>query len=328
MFLSFWKLIRVLSWSLKGWFRTIISYYSIVEWGLILILPILINVAFLTLLERKLLRFRQIRVGPIKVGGFGLLQPFADVVKLFINSFTLISIVVSSRFLMAPSLALILALILPLVLPLRGSRIRWEFSFLLLLTILSLNIYPLLLSGWASRRKYAFIGGLRGVAQTISYEIRLAFLVMSLFVLSCVRRFSREELGVNYISFYPLMGLWAVSCVAELNRTPFDFSEGESELVSGFNIEYGSVKFALIFMAEYAIILTLRLLRAVLLLGVKFLRVKVVIAGLILRRVVIWLRATLPRYRYDLLMNLAWKTLLPWRIGITQVVRGLALWLI
>ena len=176
-----------------------------------------------------------------------------------------------------------------------------------MLIILRLNIYPLLLAGWSSNRKYALIGGLRGVSQTISYEIRLAFLTIGLFLEIGELRLRLGHVGESgrTLWVFPLLALWALSCVAELNRTPFDFSEGESELVSGFNIEYGAVKFAILFIAEYAMIFRLSLLTRLLVASRHQLRRVVVVGGVLLASVVIWLRATYPRYRYDLLINLA-----------------------
>ena len=296
------------------------------EWLLRILVPILVNVAFLTLLERKLLSFRQARVGPNKVGGYGLLQPFADVVKLFGKGFTLISIVVPRLFLLAPFLRLVLALLFPIVLGLKERGVIWEYSVLYLLIVLRLNIYPLLLAGWSSNRKYALVGGLRGVSQTISYEIRLAFLALRLFIEIGKFRLGSTSVALRLIWSYPLLILWFLSCVAELNRTPFDFAEGESELVSGFNIEFGSVKFALIFIAEYAIILSLSLLSASLLVSNQSLRIEMVCLGVIIARLVISFRATYPRYRYDLLIELAWKRLLPWRLGLVELTLCFNVW--
>jgi len=181
-----------------------------------------------------------------------------------------------------------------------------------------------LCAGWGSNRKYAVLGGLRAAAQTISYEIRLAFLIISVLTFNTVASF--KHLALNYsLSFMaaPLLlvvGPWLISCVAELNRTPFDFAEGESELVSGFNVEYGSIKFALIFIAEYGIIYILALLTSFtfFLPGHEIHRLGAFL-GVAFMFCVIWLRTTLPRFRYDLLIELAWKTLLPARLGLSQI---------
>jgi len=178
-----------------------------------------------------------------------------------------------------------------------------------------LGLYPLLLAGWSSNRKYALIGALRGIAQTISYEIRLALLLFRFLIL--FPRLNLKEIFINqekfriFILALPLFIFWFISCVAETNRTPFDFAEGESELVSGFNIEYGAGGFALIFMAEYARILFLRLLTRILLGFSRISYIEVIIIITSFAFIWIWARATLPRYRYDKLINLAWKTILP-----------------
>ena len=281
-------------------------------------IAVLINVAIYTLLERKVLGLRQIRKGPNKLTLIGLTQPFADAIKLFTKKFIPPFIVNKYIFFLRPSLAFFLALFLWRVIP--GPSRVWssQASVVVLLTLFRLNIYPLLLAGWSSNRKFSIIGALRGVAQTISYEISLT--VVAITPLVAAKSLSincwREVIFRSFVlTFVPLLTLWVISCVAETNRTPFDFSEGESELVSGFNIEYGAFGFALLFIAEYAVIILFSSLTSSFITGRPFSVLGVVT---ILRIIIFWLwiRATYPRHRYDLLINFAWKIILPLRLGI------------
>lgn len=278
------------------------------------IVPVLVNVAFFTLLERKILGLRQARKGPNKVRLNGWLQPFADAIKLFIKEVRPPSAVNPRLFLLAPGTIIFLALSLWALIPFLSQPISYYFSVLLILLLLGAGLYPLILAGWASNRKYAVLGAIRGVAQTISYEISLALIIFSYLVLAKkIELRGWLTLAILPIPLFitcPLIILWLISCVAETNRTPFDFAEGESELVSGFNIEYGAGGFALIFIAEYAIILLFRFIRACVIRGHKTSRLT---WGLILVVAFwwVWIRATLPRHRYDLLIRLAWKSLLP-----------------
>lgn len=282
----------------------------------------LLNVAFLTLIERKVLGIRQIRVGPNKIGAWGVLQPAADAVKLFTNRLSTLGPMNKLVYFGRPVLRLFLTLsFLILISPAKGG-LAPTCGVLLLIILLRLNIYPLIGAGWGSGRKYARLGGLRGIAQTIAYEISLAFLCLAIFSLWRRRRLllSSHPGGLNrlFILIRPVFIIWRVTCVAELNRTPFDFAEGESELVSGFNVEYGSVKFAIIFIAEYGIIYFFRVLRWFLFRGARIFSVVTILGGVLLSRVTIWIRATLPRFRYDLLIALTWKKILPLSLGICQ----------
>jgi len=287
------------------------------------VLVVLVNVAFLTLLERKVLGFRQIRVGPNKVGAWGLLQPAADAVKLFTNRLSFLGPINKAAYYGSPMLSLFLTLVIIVLISPRAGGLTIRHGLLFFIILLRLNIYPLMGAGWASGRKYARLGGLRGVAQTVAYEIRLAFLCLRVFSLwgrrRVILRNAPKAQSIIALFVLPVFVLWAVTCTAELNRTPFDFAEGESELVSGFNVEYGSVKFAIIFIAEYGIIYFFRVLTWSLFTSSALNSSGVLIGGVRLRAVVIWLRATLPRFRYDLLMALTWKKVLPWRLGLCQL---------
>nr|QWS05584.1 NADH dehydrogenase subunit 1 [Melanocharis nigra] len=286
------------------------------------ILPILIAVAFLTLVERKMLSYMQGRKGPNIVGPFGLLQPLADGVKLFIKEPIRPSTSSPILFLLTPVLALLLAISIWTPLPLPFSLADLNLGLLFLLTMSSLAVYSILWSGWASNSKYALIGALRAVAQTISYEVTLAIILLSVIILS--GNYTLSTLAVTqeplYLIFacWPLAMMWYVSTLAETNRAPFDLTEGESELVSGFNVEYAAGPFALFFLAEYANIMLMNTMTVILFLNPSMLNLpqelySVVLATkvLLLTAGFLWVRASYPRFRYDQLMHLLWKNFLP-----------------
>ena len=219
------------------------------------------------------------------------------------------------QYISAPTCRLFIVLITYRVFPLRDHLFSLRIGVLFFYIIVSINIYPVLISGWASNRKYALIGALRSIAQTVSYEVRLA-LILIFFLTLRARINLFAIMGLNrlwwkFTLFAPMCIIWLISCLAETNRTPFDFAEGESELVSGFNIEYGRLGFALLFMAEYARIILISILFSVLFLANSTLRVTLYISRTFLMFVWVWFRTTFPRYRYDKLINLAWKTYLP-----------------
>nr|QLA48774.1 NADH dehydrogenase subunit 1 [Arborophila atrogularis] len=304
-------------------------------------LPILIAVAFLTLVERKILSYMQARKGPNIVGPFGLLQPIADGVKLFIKEPIRPSTSSPFLFIMTPILALLLALTIWIPLPLPFPLADLNLGLLFLLAMSSLTVYSLLWSGWASNSKYALIGALRAVAQTISYEVTLAIILLSTIVLSGNYTLSTltatQEPIYLLLPSWPLTMMWFISTLAETNRAPFDLTEGESELVSGFNVEYAAGPFALFFLAEYANIMLMNTLTTILFLNPSFLSpptelFPVVLSTkvLLLSSTFLWIRASYPRFRYDQLMHLLWKNFLPltlamclWHVSMSISYAGL-----
>nr|ABK35737.1 NADH dehydrogenase subunit 1 [Pelophylax perezi] len=287
---------------------------------LLYIAPILLAVAFLTLIERKILGYMQHRKGPNVVGPYGLLQPIADGLKLFIKEPIRPSTSSQILFILAPTLALTLAMIMwtPFPLPIPFSDLN--LSILFILAISSLTVYTILGSGWASNSKYALIGALRAVAQTISYEVTLALIILCAIFMTGGFNLAAFSSSQHYIwlifPLWPLAFMWFVSTLAETNRAPFDLTEGESELVSGFNVEYAGGPFALFFLAEYANILMMNTLSTIIFLGSHLSSLALSTALLmtkasILSLCFLWVRASYPRFRYDQLMHLVWKNFLP-----------------
>jgi len=280
-----------------------------------LIILILVNVAFVTLFERKVLGYSQIRKGPNKVRIIGLMQPFNDAIKLFSKELVFPNLSNIFQYFIAPMLGLMIVLIRFFLFPFKEINFSIRISVLFIYIILRINVYPVLFSGWASNRKYALLGRLRSVAQTVSYEVSLALILI--FYLTILISLNLNMIsGLNFywykfFIFLPIIGIWLISCVAETNRTPFDFAEGESELVSGFNIEYGSVGFALIFIAEYARIIFISVIFSLIFFSFRTNNVYLYLLITFLVMVWIWARTTFPRYRYDKLINLAWKIYLP-----------------
>nr|WEG23136.1 NADH dehydrogenase subunit 1 [Siphona sp. 1 HNL-2023a] len=300
--------------------------------SLLLIIFVLISVAFLTLLERKILGYIQIRKGPNKVGMMGIPQPFCDAIKLFSKeqTYPLLSNYISYYF--SPIFSLFLSLLIWMCMPLFIKLFSFNLGLLFFLCCTSLGVYTVMIAGWSSNSNYALLGGLRAVAQTISYEVSLALILLSFIFLVG---------GYNMLMFYnyqmfiwflfilfPISLVWFSISLAETNRTPFDFAEGESELVSGFNVEYSSGGFALIFLAEYASILFMSMLFCIMFLGSNLFSFMFYLKIMFLSFLFIWVRGTLPRFRYDKLMYLAWKSFLPFSLNFLLFFIGVKIYLI
>lgn len=267
----------------------------------------LISIAYLTLAERKILGYTQSRKGPNVVGIYGILQPLADGVKLFSKEIIIPNHVNIYLYFFSPILALTLSLCIWAIIPIYNSVININLGILAIFALGGIGVYPILMSGWSSNSKYAFLGSLRAAAQMISYEVCLGLILINVILFShSFNLYNIISQQIWYIfPLFPAFVMFLISSVAETNRAPFDLTEGESELVSGFNVEYSSMSFALFFLAEYGHIIF-----------ASFFIVNLFMGGFIFLYLFfifffIWIRTSYPRLRYDQLMNLLWKDFLP-----------------
>jgi NADH-quinone oxidoreductase subunit H len=298
-----------------------------------IVVPLLISVAYFTIAERKIMGAVQRRRGPNVVGFIGLVQPLADGLKLFVKETMLPTSANTSVFLLAPALSFILSLVAWAVIPFGEGIVVCDLNLgvMYLLAISSLNVYGILFAGWSSNSKYAYLGALRSAAQMISYEISIGFTILNVVLCAGSFNLSTIVLAQQKIWFiFPLLPIFIIfyiSMLAETNRHPFDLPEAEAELVSGYNVEYSAMTFALFFLGEYANMLLMSTISAILFLGgwlplmdnflfnlipsSLWLSLKICIGAIFF----ILTRATLPRYRYDQLMSLGWKCFLPLSLG-------------
>jgi NADH-quinone oxidoreductase subunit H len=316
--------------------------------ALALLVPVLIAVAYLTWAERKVLAAMQMRKGPNVVGPFGLLQPFADAIKMLMKETIIPSGASRLLFLAAPMLTFVLAMLAWAVIPVNDGWAIADINvgILYLFAISSLGVYGVIIAGWASNSKYAFLGALRSAAQMVSYEVSIGFVIVT--VLLCVGSLNLTEIVRAQetvwfaIPLFPMFVIFFISALAETNRAPFDLPEGESELVAGFFVEYSSMSFALFFLGEYANMILMSALTTILFLGGWLPPLNIApftwvpgpiwfalkVAACLF--VFLWVRATFPRYRYDQLMRLGWKVFLPFSLlwlVLTAAVLKLTGWL-
>jgi NADH-quinone oxidoreductase subunit H len=293
---------------------------------LLFIIPLLIAVAYLTLVERKVLASMQRRRGPNVVGLFGLLQPLADGFKLITKETIIPSSSNSLLFISAPILTFTLSLISWCVIPFNYNNIlvNFDLGLLYIFSISSLSVYGIVLSGWSSNSKYAFLGSLRSTAQIIAYEISIGFIILLVLVCSGSLNFLdiviSQKMVWYVVPLLPAFLMFFISTLAETNRPPFDLPEAEAELVSGYNVEYSSIGFALFFLGEYSNIILMSALNVLLFFGgwlffFNFGLIVFAIKTCAIMFIFVWVRAVLPRYRYDQLMRLGWKFLLPISLG-------------
>nr|AWV83808.1 NADH dehydrogenase subunit 1 [Cicadettana calliope] len=281
----------------------------------ITILFMLIGVAFITLLERKILSYIQIRKGPNKLGFLGILQPISDAIKLFMKEHTIPLMSNYLIYIFSPIMGLFNSLLIWCLYPYLINCISFNLGILFFFCCSSMNVYSLMITGWSSNSSYAMLGCIRSIAQSISYEVSLILIMLCPMMMmesyNIIDLFLFQEFMWFIFLFFPLSMCWMSSAMAETNRSPFDFSEGESELVSGFNVEYSSASFAFIFLAEYSSILFMSMMFCMMFLGSMVNSIIFPIQVSMMCFFFIWVRGTLPRYRYDKLMYLAWKSYLP-----------------
>ena len=314
IFGSYWPAVQ-----LTGW--TLIKIVAIV-------LPLMGAVAYLTLAERKVIGYMQVRIGPNRVGYFGLLQPIADGLKLLFKEIILPTASNKALFLLGPVLAIAPAFAAWAVIPFDLNVVLADIDagLLYLLAMTSVAVYGVIIAGWASNSKYAFLGSLRSAAQIVSYEIAMGFALVGVIMCANSLNLGKIVLGQAggfwhwyFLPLFPLFIVYFISAVAETNRAPFDVAEGESEIVAGFHVEYSGMAFALFFLAEYANIILVCMLAALMFLGGwlspvpflpdSFLWLLAKVGFLLF--MFLWFRATFPRYRYDQIMRLGWKIFIP-----------------
>lgn len=313
-----------------------------------IVLPLLLGVAYLTLAERKVIAAMHMRKGPNVVGPFGLLQPMADGLKLMLKETIIPAGANRGVFLIAPMITFILALIAWAVIPFDEGWVLADINvgILYLFAISSLGVYGIIMAGWASNSKYAFLGAMRSAAQMVSYEVSMGFVIVT--VLLCVGSLNMSAIveaqrGSGLVNWWfaapllPMAVIFFVSTLAETNRHPFDLPEAEAELVAGYNVEYSAMTFALFFLGEYANMILMSALTSVLFLGGWLPPLNIApftwVPGVIWFAlkiaaclfVFLWVRATLPRYRYDQLMRLGWKIFLPVSLVAVVIVSGVLL---
>jgi NADH-quinone oxidoreductase subunit H len=300
--------------------------------ALAMLVPVLIAVAYLTYAERKVLAAIQLRKGPNVVGPFGLLQPFADALKMLTKETVIPSGANRVLFIMAPMITFTLAMLAWAVIPVNNGWAIADINvgILYLFAISSLGVYGIIIAGWASNSKYAFLGALRSAAQMVSYEVSMGFVLVT--VLLCVGSLNLTDIVLAqkniwfFIPLFPMFIIFFVSALAECNRAPFDLPEGESEIVAGFFVEYSSMSFGLFFLGEYANMILMSAMTSILFLGgwlppfaiAPFTWVPgpiwMILKICFVLFVFIWVRGTFPRYRYDQLMRLGWKVFLPFSL--------------
>nr|YP_009775684.1 NADH dehydrogenase subunit 1 [Dahlica ochrostigma]QJA15910.1 NADH dehydrogenase subunit 1 [Dahlica ochrostigma] len=307
------------------------DYYLSFIGIIILLIGVLVSVAFLTLLERKLLSYIQIRKGPNKVSFLGILQPFSDGIKLFSKNNIYLNLSNYLCYYFSPIISFSLSLLIWVLIPYYFNMVSFNLGILFFFCCSSVGVYTIMISGWSSNSSYSLLGGLRAVAQTISYEVSLALIILSGIILIGDFNLMIFFIYQNMIWFIfimiPLGLCWLSSSMAETNRSPFDFAEGESELVSGFNIEYGGGGFALIFLSEYSSILFMSLLFSIMFLGGYNLTLMFYFKLGMISFLFIWVRGTLPRFRYDKLMYLSWKIYLPLSLNFLLFFLGIMIFL-
>lgn len=342
---------------MQAWFQQLLGHdfgllVAIVVKIVIILIPLIIAVAYLTFFERKVIGYMQLRVGPNVTGPYGLIQPFADVLKLLFKEVTRPLQANKILFYIGPMLSLMPSFAAWAVIPFSKDWLLTNINagVLYILMITSFSVYGVIIAGWASNSKYAFLGALRASAQSISYEIAMGFALIGVIMVSGSMNFhdivANQDHGLlggsilswNWIPLFPLFVVYLISAVAETNRAPFDVAEGESEIVAGFHVEYSGFVFALFFLAEYVFMILVSALVALLFFGgwlspfpqswgligtpsVVWMFIKMALVLYFY----LWIRATFPRYRYDQIMRLGWKVLIP--VTIVWVVL-LGLWMI